>query len=156
MAPIAPHLQRRRQPSLPLPPAPEKPGQATSTYAECEALYAYLRHKGVIGRERGLLKREVLVGFRTVVDYYVADRTLQRILADAPSYGFPLASSSSHGYFIVETLEDLDGCIDELMSRIHEHTQRVQSLTKLRERFTHEENSENRQGHPEGSGPARP
>jgi hypothetical protein len=118
-----------------LPEAPEKPHEATSTYAECEQLYAYLRSKGVIGREHGLLKREVLVGFRTVVDYFVADRTLQRILADAPRYGFPLASSSSHGYFIVETLDDLDGCIAELQSRIHEHQLRVESLERLRGGF---------------------
>jgi hypothetical protein len=61
-----------------------------------------------------------------------ATAKLQRIVSDAPNYGFPVASNSRTGYFVVQSAEDFDTCIGELESRIREHRWRVDSLRALR------------------------
>jgi hypothetical protein len=74
-----------------------------------------------------------------MVNRKVSDRKLQQIMAAAPVHGFPLASSSYHGYFVVSTPADVDACINELNSRIVEHTRRVLALEVIRERMAHGE-----------------
>jgi hypothetical protein len=138
MAPIAPHLQRRQRP-LPLSPEPHRSEAPPlpATFAECEELHLFLHHRHAVGTGHGLPRAEVQAGLSAMVNRKISDRKLQQIMAAAPLHGFPLASSSYHGYFVVSTRDDVDACINELNSRIVEHTRRVLALEVIRERIVH-------------------
>ena len=155
MAPIAPQLQRRQR-ALPLSPEPQaKTGPVPATRVECEELYLFLKTRKALGWTHGMGRAEVRVGLSTMVNRHVADRKLQQIMAAAPVYGFPLASNSASGYFIIGSLDDVDTCIDELNSRISEHAKRVRALERIRERFRHGQEAEastQAQGHEEDAG----
>lgn len=127
MPPLAPLRQRK----LPIPP-PETAAPATSSREECAQLHAYLRTHGYVGSTHGITRKALRAQFSASVGRFVSDRRLQRIVSDAPSLGFPVASNSRTGYFVVETAEEFDACIEELESRAREHTWRAASLRSLR------------------------
>lgn len=141
---MPPHMPRirprqfpRTQPTLPLPETTKQAPVLPATRVECEELYLFLKTRKALGATHGLARAEVRAGLSKMVNRHVADRKLQQIMAAAPVYGFPLASGSSAGYFIISTLDDADTCIDELNSRITEHTRRVLALQDIRERIKH-------------------
>lgn len=138
MPPIAPKLQRqRKQRPLPLQSPGDEPSTPAprATRAECEELFLFLKTRKALGWKHGITRAEVRIGLSKMLNRFVADRRLQAVMAYAPLYGFPLASNSSSGYFIIDTVEDADTCIEELYSRIEEHRLRLKGLEAIRERI---------------------
>lgn len=124
--PLAP-LRQRKLP-IPLPTTP-MPGASAE---ECRQLHEYLQRTGYVGSVNGIKRAALRPQFSAAVGRYVSDRRLQRIVADAPARGYPIASNSRTGYFVVDVRDDLDECIEELESRIAEHTIRADSLRAFR------------------------
>lgn len=127
MPPLAPLRQRK----LPLPAPEAGVGPCASTREECAQLHDYLKTRGYVGSVNGITRKALRPQFAAHVGRHVADRVLQRIVSDAANYGFPVASNSRTGYFVVETTDDFTACIEELESRAREHQWRAQSLRAL-------------------------
>lgn len=157
MPPINPELQRqrrRKQQDLPLADDATTPLQAPrATRAEAEELYLFLRTRKALGWKHGMTRAEVRVGLSKMVNRFISDRKLQATMHIATLYGFPLASNSSSGYFIIDTVEDADTCIEELYSRIDEHRHRLKGLEAVRERIKRGDAKQEGGGYP---GPEKP
>jgi hypothetical protein len=97
--------------------------QAPVTAADCQALHAELLRLGARG-VRFACPRVVLA--RT----FGGDRRLRHIMAAAPTYGVPIASSNA-GYFAIERPEDAEACVADLRSRIAELGRRAGAIEAI-------------------------
>lgn len=93
--------------------------------SDCASIAETLQQLGAIGSDKAI-HRSVLVARSGL-----GDRRVRAIVAQAPAYGIPIASSGS-GYFVAIDAADLQRAERECSSRIRQLAKREQGYRKQR------------------------